>query len=1118
MLTSKNPCRSLKEVIKALIVALAKDVPSHTLPESLQEVIQAYLDKHQNIDESDSVRLHEELLNLYQKYVATDPARHALFLAALRPLKVAIKKADRLLQWWDLLVRPTIDSLSQEKAVVADARAITLSILIYEDDEDTDGERGRASAMFTQKLLELYLEKTKFHSNEGESFLENDERNRFIANNVESVLVAFGRKRPRDFLNAIDVHIVEKDHRLQALSLLCTFVRFQPPHLHQVLETSLFDHLLTCLTIDTSRTVISSGLTALVMFLPHIPDSLGPYLSRLFIVYSRILCWDRFHQKPDVGSDNGDSKEIDNEKNNSFSSNENEMVSDPSWKRLDSSFDTTSSTTPDLSHYFTFLYGLYPINFTSFIRKPYKYLKNDGFPRSNEVDIDEPAVTQRTDQFRQFSLLHPNFYTMTAESELTDMSRWIKLEPMDVIAQCMGLSAAPSQPSVLDDPGPPPTSKLPDIPEAFVSTDDIPSHSLLNDEDGTADGATSPNESRNNWRNTQSTAVTSHYSYGGEPGAITKVSLNQFPSTRSNGTSRRSSPGYKARDTVLDSPTLPPQYGAPEQKLQDMLHLQESLRSNAHQIPNNDSAQSLHTQETSSPRLEAYIQSVAQGTVPRSPAQGPQVPDVQANIAFLQREVMLLRNDLNFERYLKSQHLSHIGQLQRKHIKEATIEAETQNILNNNRALKLRIEEQKKKHEMLKFETTTSKNHAKKWEGDLNSKIRILREDQKKWKAEEETIRNQLRASRQECDQLRRIIVESEAKELLSRQKVQSFQQTLGEMDNLRFQVEKLSTRLAESESKEDEFALARENEEHALAQLERMRIKLKARDGERTKMQKAYDGRIYELESQLSRASTNIAAGAPPQFQAMLDSALAASHSRFAQLKKAHNHLLSRHTDLERRYLDLQAAGEPSSAPSSNSHSFGRAVSHFNDDFSPIDEDDSPTDHRSRDFSDPGTEIDRYPMGQPSSSTRNPIAISSSYPDPRSRFDSRMPAEYRHNSRLESTYQYVHSPTSNPSSPIGHSELSGNSLPFDAAAGPLKRETTDMSGVNDTGSVHSDNSRKNSKSKIAPNSEIRIRGRGGVQNIGKKEKEKKAALAAKEAKKSGVNSAFSLSSFRSKT
>ena len=160
-------------------------------------MIQLYLDRHPNIEDNESQRLHDELLNLYNKHVAKDVDKHATFLAALKQLRPAIKGTARLLEWWDLLVRPTLDSLGQEKAVVSDAGAVLLSVLVYDEDEDDDGEKARASALFTGKLLELYLDKTRLLTGDGPKVLPEDERYRFVSNHLESLLVSFGRKRPK---------------------------------------------------------------------------------------------------------------------------------------------------------------------------------------------------------------------------------------------------------------------------------------------------------------------------------------------------------------------------------------------------------------------------------------------------------------------------------------------------------------------------------------------------------------------------------------------------------------------------------------------------------------------------------------------------------------------------------------------------------------------------------------------------------------------------------------------------------------------------------------------------------------------------------------------------------
>jgi hypothetical protein len=698
--------------------------------------------------------------------------------------------------------------------------------------------------------------------------------------------------------------VVKKEHRAQALSLLSTFLRHQPPHLYEVLKTQLVEHLLNCLMIDTSTTVISLALTNLVMFLPHIPSSLVPYLPRLFIIYSRILCWERYSQSP---SD----PEKDVEKPGTTPPNGG-IPADPTWDKLEYSFDTADSTTPELVYYFTFLYGLYPLNLMSYTRKSNKYLRDLDFKGADELDFNQDLIKQRTERLRRIHLLHPNFFSMTIESELTDTNRWMNSDPADIVADCMALHATIT-PTRIDDPGPPPTTKLPDLPAPYVATEDIPPQSLLAmDDDGTtlANEDQSPTNSRydDTWMNHPPTVN----------GSLSRSSSKRKSSLRkrnlrANGIrSGLPSPAARPADAE-DSPTLPalPDNSQKEIILQDMLQTQQSLRGSLHQTFANDSATSLQARDTPSPRLDAYIHSLIQTKSLKSPAIRPAGSDAQGPVSFLQREVVLLRNDLNFERYLKQQHLSHIGQLHRKYIKEATVEAETQNLINKNRTLSLKLDEAKRSYDMLKRETSTSKNQSKKWEGELNAKIRTLREEQKQWRSDEGSVRRDLQNARKECEQLRKLVVNTEAKELLSRQKLQSIELDLNEVERLRLEVDRLHARLRDLEGREKDFELATHNEELARTELEMANLKLKSRDSERERLKKAYDQRIDELEYQLESLQSNKPGQAPKAFQSMLDSALASSHARFTHLKKAHNDLYRRYRDLDMKYMDLRAARE---------------------------------------------------------------------------------------------------------------------------------------------------------------------------------------------------------------
>ncbi|KAG0634257.1 Hamartin protein-domain-containing protein [Tuber brumale] len=919
---------SLKDLSKTLNVALSAPLPLYPLPDDVLNVIHAYLNKHINSDDHDSQRLHDELLNLHESKVRNRPENHATFLACFRALRPGLVGVERLLKWWDILVRPTLDSMGQAKVVVADARAIVLSVLAYDDEDDPTGEKAKGSAVFTDKLFEVFLEKTKLISSDRGAGFKEEQRQRFVSANVEAVLLAFGKRKPKVFLEKIDSFVVQKEYRLQVLGLLCSFVRLQGPHLYQILQTELLDHLLQCLENDTSTTVISLALTVLIMFMPHLCNSLASYLPRLFVVYTRVLCWDKFGVVRLEETKFAGHKDNYSRTNAPLPQAKGESCNSP-WQKLDSSFETATSTTPDVSDYFTFLYGLYPLNLMAFIREPYKFLERAKYKDVDHLDIDEETIRQRTETYRQRHTLHPNFLNLTAETELSDQSRWMKVEPADVTAECIGLvnSSIPMGPA--HDPrakGAVPTATTkPELPEALVPTEDIPNESLLSSEAVDDDHASNSDASAQSWRG-DTPAIYPNNNYPEVLGLFSRPPVGY-------GAHSRGSPYTIPRDSKTpDSPTIPHTM-APceeEERLQDMIRLQENLRANLHESMKTDSTHSLpplpgpppsgpppgYGSVTASPRLDAYVHSLSQNTVPRSPALRPAASDTQGTIAFLQREVMLLKNDLNFERYLKQQHLSHIGHLQRKHIKEATAEAETQNLINTNKTLKAKLEEAKKAYTISKQEALKSKSQAKKWEAELNLKIRSLREEQRAWKRDEESTKQALQAAREEADHLRKLLAENEAEGLRSRQKLQSISSEMEEVSKLRALVDHLSSKLAQHESHSEEIEMRKQSEEAALAHAERIRMRLQSREQEAQDMKRGYENKIQELESRISSLSGPLPAAPGQGFQEMIDNALSATNARFSSLRNEHNQLLSRYYNLKIKCIKLQADQELSNLP----------------------------------------------------------------------------------------------------------------------------------------------------------------------------------------------------------
>lgn len=612
--------------------------------------------------------------------------------------------------------------------------------------------------------------------------------------------------------------------------------------------------------IDTSSTVIDLALVVLVMFLPHICGALTSdhHLEKLFLIYCRVLCWEKLGNAKSTAEDDDTPAE---------DSSDDDDESEQGWEQVEQSTEYPDASPPALMHYFTFLYGLFPLNFMSFVRKPRKYLKSLNFPGARDFDLDQDFIHSRTEPYRKVHLLHPNMFTTTVEDELNE-NRWLKSDPADVVMECMDLCVAAS--STLQDPGPPPSAALPPVPE-------IPTQLTL-DEDATT--VHNPNES---WRNTQATLYVPLSEAPEVPDTfelpLKTKSIKSAKSSRS-----LASPLLKARD-MMDSPTLPP--------TKDVRN-RDSL-SNSAIYP--QKFVSTHTS------LDTFAQAVSGKNSPINTEFHNQT------VGSLQREIMLLRNDLNFERYLKLQHLAHIGQLQRKHIKEATAEADTQNLINTNKTLKARLAKANELYAQLKKETLTSRSQSKKWESELSSRVRTYKDSEKTWHSDEDGLRFDLQRVQADYEQLKKIVERAEAEQLKAKQRTKALEYELEDYGNVRRELEAAQEKILTFEDQRKELHMLIQERNDLRNDLEIANMRLNSREVERERSIKAYERRIMELESrlQMSDRNTGTPGQLPPSVQQMLDSALAASNAKLQQLKKTHYRLLEQHTELQMKYYDLE-------------------------------------------------------------------------------------------------------------------------------------------------------------------------------------------------------------------
>lgn len=654
-------------------------------------------------------------------------------------------------------------------------------------------------------------------------------------------------------------------------TLLCEFIQAQPPHLYQVLDTPLFNNLLCCLQLDTSTTVVSLTLTALTMLMPHSPSSMVPHLPTLFNIYARLLFWHRHYSEP-----------ADNEQ-----AVPKPLVDSTGWESCNFSSDFDDHDIPALRNYFTVLYGLYPINFMDYIRKPHRYLRHANDPNADFVEVQPSEIRHKSEEFQRCHLLHPNFFHLTVESEKTDHGRWQASEPAEVVAECTALCVVEAQ-------------RGPERPEYVVEPTQRRS-SLFSKDESTS-------------------------------------SLRDFPLLRvvptdgggnSSERSNRDSVDTHSRGAEGDSPTFAPHpvVSPSETQLQDLIHSNKVIKSGLNQPLTSESVPSLSLSQQES-TAEAAVGSTAQPELRPRAASSLSTTDANSRISQLQGQVLLLQNDLSFERHLKQQHMAHMGELRRRELKEAASEAEMQNLIIANRNLKSRAEEAKKAEMQSKKEAEKRSGLAKKWEADLSAKLKVLREDAKKTKTHVEELERELAKSRAECEELKSRLCAFEVRELNWEQNVQSHEVDKSEMDRLRSELGRLTATERAFEAREADTNQALETAAGAENQIPALNAKLEAQELELERTKEAYEAQLAVLRAKLSARehdenNERLSASA----NRAVEGALAASRAKQVELQKQHDLLLRKYAALQSSLFDMQCGSSPNASQSSSGDDQGQGT-----------------------------------------------------------------------------------------------------------------------------------------------------------------------------------------------
>ncbi|KAG6831182.1 hypothetical protein H0H92_012322 [Tricholoma furcatifolium] len=118
------------------------------------------------------------------------------------------------------------------------------------------------------------------------------------------------------------------------------------------------------------------------------------------------------------------------------------------------------------------------------------------------------------------------------------------------------------------------------------------------------------------------------------------------------------------------------------------------------------------------------------------------IPDhIVQLISSLQRELLLVRNELNFELWLSRENVQHIGRLYHDRVLAKDAEAERQGLYNklrNYRRQVVTLEAELREH---KQQASSAKNKYAEWNNELQKKLKELREEKKAWITEAANLR-----------------------------------------------------------------------------------------------------------------------------------------------------------------------------------------------------------------------------------------------------------------------------------------------------------------------------------------------------------------------------------------
>ncbi|KAG9103706.1 hypothetical protein FRC06_008700 [Ceratobasidium sp. 370] len=286
-------------------------------------------------------------------------------------------------------------------------------------------------------------------------------------------------------------------------------------------------------------------------------------------------------------------------------------------------------------------------------------------------------------------------------------------------------------------------------------------------------------------------------------------------------------------------------------------------------------------------------------------------------LSILQRDVLILRNQLNFEIYLKELVQQHVGRLHRDTIVSRGEEAERQGLHIKLKDYKSKLAKAQEDLATIRSEAAGTKQRHTQWVTELQDKLGRFREEKKSWAAEAVELRSEVNEARATLKAQNEVLADAQNEVFQLKQQLRESAPKVEKIVAYEQRIDQLvkAQALRDDSPEMRAYRENKEKQDEMISNYAKMELKLASLQHANEQMAASHKSQEDELNlvrsrvEDLTRRLASATASGP--FNKSATKAAAATHERLRQLEEENNGLRNKNAVLMDEVEEVKAMVE---------------------------------------------------------------------------------------------------------------------------------------------------------------------------------------------------------------